>query len=71
MYLKRLVLEKLCEDLGVKFEESYVNDFAGAVSKLKSMVSEDEPLMTVVSDFDEEGALAKKRRGGERVVSKS
>lgn len=71
VYLKRLVLKKLCEDLGVKFEESYVNDFAGAVSKLKSMVSEDEPLMTVVSDFDEEGALAKKRRGGERVVSKS
>ena len=71
VYLKRLVLEKLCEDLGVKFEESYVNDFAGAVSKLKSMVSEDESLMTVVSGFNEEGALVKKRRGGERVGSES
>lgn len=70
VYLKRLVLEKLCEDLGVKFEESYVNDFVGAVSKLKGMVSEDESLVTVVSGFDDERALVKKRRGGERVGSK-
>ena len=70
VYLKRLVLEKLCEDLGVKFEESYVNDFVGAVSKLKGMISEDESLVTVVSGFDEDSALVKKRRGGERVGSK-
>ena len=70
VYLKRLVLKKLCEDLGVKFEESYVNDFAGAASKLKGMVSEDESLVTVVSDFIDERALVKKRRGGERVGSK-
>lgn len=71
VYLKRLVLKTLCEDLGVKFEESYVNDFVGTVSELKSMVSEDESLVTVVPGFNEGGALIKKRRGGGRVGSKS
>jgi len=71
VYLKRLILKKLCEDLGVKFEESYVNDFVGAVSKLKGMVSEDESLVAMISGFHEEGALVKKRRGGERVGSES
>jgi len=71
MYLKRLVLKKLCEDLGVKFEESYVNDFAGAVSKLKSTVSEDESLVMMAPSFNEQDALVKKRRGGERVGSES
>jgi hypothetical protein len=70
VYLKRLVLKKLCEDLRVKFEESYVDDFVGAVSKLKGMFSEDKSLVTVVSGFNEDGALVKKRRGGERVGSK-
>lgn len=71
VYLKRLILKKLCEDLRVKFEERYVNDFVRAVSKLKGMVSEDESLVTVVSDFIDERALVKKRRGGERVGSES
>jgi hypothetical protein len=35
------------------------------------MVSEDESLVTVVSDFIDERALVKKRRGGERVGSES
>jgi hypothetical protein len=71
VYLKRLILKKLCEDLRVKFEERYVNDFAGAVSKLKSMVSKDESLVAMISGFNEEGTLVKKRRGGERVGSES
>jgi hypothetical protein len=71
IYLKKLVLKKLCEDLGVNFEESYVSDFAMAISKIKGMVSEDESLLMVASNFDEEGALVKKRSGGERVGPKS
>jgi hypothetical protein len=71
IYLKKLVLKKLCEDLGVKFEESYVSDFTMAISKIKAMVSEDESLLMVASNFDEEGALVKKRSGGERVGPKN
>ena len=71
IYLKKLVLKKLCEDLGVKFEESYVSDFAMAISKIKGMVSEDESLLMVASNFDEESGLVKKRSGGERVGPKS
>lgn len=70
VYLKRLLLKKLCKDLGVEFEERYVSDFARAVSKIKNMVSEDESFLVVASDFNEEGALVEKRRGGERVGSK-
>jgi hypothetical protein len=71
VYLKRLVLRKLCEDLGVKFEVNYVSDFARAVLKLKSIVSEDEHLVTVISGFDEKGTLVKRRKGGETVGSES
>ena len=70
IYVERLVLEKLCEELGVKFEESYVSDFAKAVCEIEGMISEEEPVLIMASNFDEEGALAKKRRGGERVGSK-
>jgi hypothetical protein len=71
VHLEKLVLKKLCEDLGAKFEESYVSDFTGTISKLKGMASEDESLLMVASNFDEEGALVEKRRRGERVGSKS
>jgi hypothetical protein len=71
IYLKKLVLKKLCEELGVKFEESYVSDFAMVISKIKGMVSEDESLLMGASNFDEEDALVKKRSGGERVGPKS
>jgi hypothetical protein len=69
-YVERLVLGKLCEELEVKFEESHVSDFAKAVSEIEGMVSEEEPVLIMASNFDEEGAIAKKRRGGERVGSK-
>jgi hypothetical protein len=71
VYLERLILKKLCQDLGVSFEEQYVNDFVRAVSKLKSMVSEDKPSVGTVLGFNGEGVLAEKRRGGERVGPKS
>ena len=66
-YVERLVLEKLCEELGVKFEESYVFDFAKAVSEIEGIVSEEEHVLIMSSSSDEEGASAKKRGGGERV----
>lgn len=70
IYLKKLVLKKLCEDLGVKFEESYVSDFAMAISKIKGVVSEGESLL-MISGFNEESGLVKKGRRGVRVGSKS
>lgn len=40
VYLEKLILEKLCENLGVKFEGKHGFDFVDAVSKVRSMVSD-------------------------------
>jgi len=59
VYLERSILEKLCEDLGVKFEEKYVVDFVEAISKLRSMVSERSPFVGLT--FQWTGCWCKKR----------
>ncbi len=70
VYLEKLILEKLCEDLGVKFEGKSGFDFVDAVSKVRSMVSEKESLL-VVSDFSERAAVVKRKRGGEKLETES
>jgi hypothetical protein len=68
IFLERLILDKLCESLEVKFEENVLN-FDEAVSKIRSMVLERESLL-MVSDFGEVSAV-KSKRGGEKFDSGS
>ena len=65
IFLERLILDKLCEGLQVKFEGKNVLNFDEAVSKIRSMVLERESLL-MVSDFGEV-SVVKSKRGGERV----
>lgn len=64
IFLERLILDKLCESLEVKFEENVLN-FDEAVLKIRSMVLERESLL-MVSDFGEV-SVVKSKRGGEKV----
>jgi len=63
VFLEKLVLEKLCEELGVKFEEKYVFNFAEAVSKIRSLVSEKEPFLTL-SGLGGEATIVEGKSGG-------
>ena len=63
VFLEKLVLEKLCEELGVKFEERYVFDFVEAVSKIRSMVLEKEPFLAL-SGLGEEATMVEGKSGG-------
>jgi hypothetical protein len=66
VFLEGLILEKLCDDLGVKFDRSHRSGFVETISRIRGIVSEGEsPLM--VSSFDEEVAVDKGKKGGERV----
>jgi len=47
VFLERLILEKLCAGLGVDFDGNKPFDFVKTVSRIRSMVSEEEPLFTV------------------------
>jgi hypothetical protein len=69
VFLERLILEKLCEELGVEFEEKQAFDFVEAISKIRSMVLE-ESLLTA-SGFGEEVAMVKRRSGGGKLESES
>jgi hypothetical protein len=62
VYLEKIILEKLCEDLGVKFEGKSGFSFVDAVSKVKGRVSEKESLLRV-SDFSERVVVTKRKRG--------
>jgi hypothetical protein len=68
VFLENLILEKLCDSLGVEFEENDTLGFVEAVSKVRNMVSERESLLAV-SDFSEEVAVVKRERGGEKLES--
>ena len=68
--MERLILEKLCEELEVKFEERNVLDFVEAVSKIRSMILEEESLLTV-SDLGDEVAVVQGKSGGEKFGSES
>jgi hypothetical protein len=63
VFLENLILEKLCDSLGVEFEENDALGFVEAISKVRNMVSERESLLAV-SDFSEEVAAVKRERGG-------
>ena len=69
VFLERLILDKLCESLEVKFEEKNVLNFDEAASKIRSMVLERESLL-MVSDFGEV-SVVKSKRGGEKFDSGS
>ena len=58
VYLEKLILNKLCENLGVKFEGKSGFSFVDAVSKVRSMVSEGKSLL-MVSDFTERVIVVK------------
>lgn len=70
VFLERLILQRLCEELGVKFKEKYVFDFVEAVSKVRSMALGKEPLV-IVSDFREEVTVVERKRGGGKFESES
>ncbi len=64
LFLNRLILEKLCEDLGIKFRDEYVPDFVNSVSEMRKMFDEKEsPLVT--TNFNEVAAI-ETVEGGER-----
>ena len=66
VFLEKLILEKLCEELGVQFKEKYVFNFVEAVSKIRSMVLEKESFLAV-SCFSEEVTMVKGKSGGEKL----
>jgi hypothetical protein len=70
VFLERLILEKLCEELGVKYEEKSHSDFAEAISKIKSRVIEEESFLTV-SDLRDQAAVVQVKSGGEKFGSES
>jgi len=63
-FLERVILEKLCENLGVKFEEKNVLGFVEAISKVRSMVLEKECSL-MATDFRKEVTVVKGKREGE------
>ena len=69
IFLERLILDELCEGLGVKFEEKNVLNFDEAVSEIRSMVLKRESLLMVL-DFGEV-SVVKSKRGGEKFDSGS
>jgi len=60
VFLERLILEKLCLSLGVDFDGNKPFDFVKTVSRIRSVVLEEEPLLTV-SHLEEEFTVAKSR----------
>ena len=67
VFLERLILKKLCEDLKVRFEEKSTSDFVEAVSKIQSLVLENESALVALSFSDI--ASVESERGGEKVGS--
>ncbi len=63
-FLNRLILEKLCEDLGMKFRDEYVSNFVNSVSEMRKMFYEKESLL-VTTNFNEVAAI-ETVEGGER-----
>jgi hypothetical protein len=60
-FLERLIVEKLCENLGLKFDSIQYSDFVETIARVRAMVLEGEFLSTV-SCFDEEFAVAKRKK---------
>jgi hypothetical protein len=67
VFLERLILKKLCEDLRVRFERESGSDFVEAVLKVQSLVLANESMLTVSSLSDI--ALVESETGGEKVGS--
>ena len=63
-FLNRLILEKLCEDLGMKFRDECVSNFVNSVSEMRKMFYEKESLL-VTTNFNEVAAI-ETVEGGER-----
>lgn len=63
-FLERLIVEKLCENLGLEFDSIQYSDFVETIARVRAMVLEGEFLSTV-SCFDEEFAVAKRKKRGE------
>jgi hypothetical protein len=67
VFLERLILKKLCEDLKVGFEEKSASDFVEAVLKVRSLVLENEPVL-MTSNFSDVAAV-QSETGGEKIES--
>lgn len=65
VFLERLILEKLCESLEVKFEEKNVVGFVEAISWVRSMVLLRESLF-MVPDLNDV-AIVTMKNGGVKV----
>jgi hypothetical protein len=67
VFLERLILKKLCEDLKVKFEEESTSDFVEAISKVQNLISENESVL-MTPNFGNI-ATVETETGGEKVGS--
>lgn len=65
VFLEKLILTTLCEDLKVRFDPKECSDFPETISKIRKIASEREPASTV-PDFAEV-TMTRERIGGERV----
>jgi hypothetical protein len=69
IFLEKLILEKLCENLGVEVGRHWEDDFVEAVTEVRRMFLEKEPFLSL-SDFDDEITLLRRKRGGEKFAVK-
>jgi len=63
VFLEKLILEKLCEELGVKFGKKHGSNFIEAIFGIRRMALEKESLL-MVSSFLEEITVVKRKHGG-------
>jgi hypothetical protein len=69
VYLEKLILEKLCENLGVKIKEKDARDFVKTFLKIRNTVLEMDSLL-IISDFNE-GVNAKRKSEVKKFESES
>jgi hypothetical protein len=67
VFLERLILKKLCEDLKVRFEEESASGFVEAISKIQRLVLENESVLMAPSFSNI--ASVESGTGGEEVES--
>ena len=67
VFLERLILKKLCEDLDVKFEERDASDFVVDMVRIQSIALENESVLMASSVSDI--ATVESETGGEKVGS--
>jgi hypothetical protein len=64
LFLNRLILEKLCDNLNIKFRDEYASNFVDSISEIRKMFNEKESLL-ITTNFSEI-AITETAKGGER-----